>query len=151
MKLYGDLLERNPGQLDAVVAKARIWNDLGALFAANLRPLPDVIALHRQAVDFLSSQSQTLLQKREIQYELARAHDLAGSAGIRGMMNMALTNSPGGFPFGPGGSPPRGPGGERRPPAPFGPPPGICGEIPSANLPADGVARADLPSGPRRN
>lgn len=115
LEIYDELLERTPHQLDAIVAKARIWNDLGLLFADSVRPPPEVQDMHRLAIEYLTNQPAELRGRSEVQFELARAHDLAGSVSLRGMANVPLSTSPAG--------PPLGPRGGRLPPAPFGPPP----------------------------
>jgi tetratricopeptide (TPR) repeat protein len=89
LAIYEELIDRRPPEAALVVAKARAMNDLGILFAAHMRPRPE--EEHRRAIEFLAVQPPAIGADRRVRFELARAHDLAGSVGARsGMMSLAL-------------------------------------------------------------
>ncbi len=109
--IYDQLLEEHPRQVEAILAKARLLNDHGVLLGENMWPWDEVVALHRQAIQFLTDQPAGVANTAVVRYELARAHDLAGSVLFRGdFADLEMTagaGSPGVGPLGvgpPGGA-----------------------------------------------
>jgi serine/threonine protein kinase len=125
LTIYDDLLSHFPQRADFAAAKARTLNNLGVLYGADMPTLAEALGQHRQAIEFLSKQPVENIRTRTVRLELARAHDLAGSVGIRTGFTTFILETP--EPKGPlqndgprpkFGRPPS--DGNRRGPPPFG-------------------------------
>ncbi len=112
LAIYDQLLAEHPGEINLIVAKARLLNDLGILLGEDMRPWAEVTAHHVKAIRFLSEQDPTVAASAAVRYELARSHDLAGSVLFRGdFADLDMAGSGGGPGAGPPpeGGPPGGP------------------------------------------
>ncbi len=76
MRIYDNQLERKPDDIECVVAKAELMNDMGLAMTESLKPLGDVVAQHQAAIEFLSSRPSSVASVAEVGYQLARAYDL---------------------------------------------------------------------------
>ncbi len=80
LAIYDKLLAARAENVEHVVAKARLLNDRGNMAGEQGRRSPRTADYHIQAVTFLSGQSAHMSSNSAVRYELARSHDLAGSA-----------------------------------------------------------------------
>ncbi len=138
LAIYDKLSAEHPADVDRVVAKSRLLNDLGNLLDDQMRRSEKIADCHVQAIEFLEQQPAAIAEEPLVRYQLARSHDLAGSAlfrnfmggpglsqtGAGGVDSMSgpMLDSPGRPPQ---GRPPEGPRRDRPPPSGprFGPPP----------------------------
>lgn len=86
LEIYDRLLTRDPENVEHIVAKARLLNDRGKLVKVGERRSERIAGDHLEAIAYLSDLPQNVLSDRAIRYELARSHDLAGSAFFRKLM-----------------------------------------------------------------
>ncbi len=132
LAIYDRLLAEQPDHVDQIIAKAQLLNDRGGLASEPMKRSRRMADDHLQAIAFLSDQPGTIAAAPPVRYELARSHDLAGSAFFRDLMSGLLLDSPPGPP----GMRGRGPGSGHDGPPPemwnepgigpphdFGPPP----------------------------
>lgn len=126
LSIYGELLGESPPPVDLAVAKARVQNDYGELLSAFMQPPDEITEQHLRSVALLSSQPAATAVLPAVRFELARSHELAGSAFFRSQIRELGIPPSGGPPPADGGRPPEGretPPGER-PPGDWEPPPG---------------------------
>ena len=86
LAIYDKLLADHPADVDRAVAKSRLLNDLGVLLEDQMRRSDKIADYHVQAIEFLEKLPATIANKPAVRYELARSHDLAGSAFFRNFM-----------------------------------------------------------------
>ncbi|MGI6415610.1 MAG: protein kinase domain-containing protein [Thermoguttaceae bacterium] len=152
--IYGELLAESPPPVDLAVARARGQNDYGELLSEFMQPPDEITEQHVRSVALLSSQPAATAALPAVRFELARSHELAGSAFFRSQIR-ELGIPPAGGPPPPadGGRPPEGreaPPGER-PPGDWEPPPGNW-PPPRPGEMGPGPGRgSDLPPGPGGN
>lgn len=138
LAIYDKLSAEHPTDGDRVVAKSRLLNDLGNLLDDQMRRSQKIADYHVQAIEFLEQQPAAIAKEPAVRYELARSHDLAGSAFFRNFMGSPGLSQTGGAGVDsmsgpmldspgrpPQGRPPEGPRRDRPPPSGprFGPPP----------------------------
>jgi len=86
LEIYDRLLTRDPENIEHIVAKARLLNDRGKLVEGGERRSERIAGDHLKAIAFLSDLPQNVSSDRAVRYELAKSHDLAGSAFFRKLM-----------------------------------------------------------------
>ena len=86
LAIYDKLLTARPEDIDYILAKARLLNDRGNLAGEQARRSSRTTDYHSQAVAFLSVQPPNVSLVPEVRYELARSHDLVGSAFFRNLL-----------------------------------------------------------------
>ena len=82
LNIYEELIGQHPRDVESVVGKARILNDLGAMFARRTGRFREIVEAHRGAQTFLLNQPEELARTRPVRFELARSCDLPGSISI---------------------------------------------------------------------